>query len=447
MTTGTHYGLNPSPHHGLSGEALSSVLPEIIKKPEISAANDAPNTCPNASFPVNRLPDELFVEVFLYVQTGDRFWPRLLVVCRRWRAVALMSARLWCRLDVGVRTPHARITASLENSGNLPLDVTLYRKVHVPAALKALTPHRARTRTLHLVEARRTESPDILAFLRASMPALQTLQVAFRPYIDESYRFNQWSEEDEPDEEAAFCFSPMPDQFPSLEELSLRAVELRAVSVSFPRITTLRLTDCIYTDVSLQTFLSMLSGLGELASLFIRRYRPIIGNSPRYNLPPTLQTLSLEDDIRWTHAYMAHLILPPNLNKLSVTKHAVPDVPEEGLLSVQPIYTCLPLELDRTVRAILRDVESVRLDLVDSYNWLSVVGTAGTRTVSLAAVAMTRCIMEPNPVHDLIVLFNEGSVTDLQIFGVGDRDEHQTTEDDWGLMLWHLWSLKRLALT
>jgi hypothetical protein len=62
----------------------------------------------------HRLPIEILVEIFLYVQYGedrrhyaevltraryDRRWHRIMLVCRYFRRVAIYSSRLWTDID------------------------------------------------------------------------------------------------------------------------------------------------------------------------------------------------------------------------------------------------------------------------------------------------------------------------------------------------------------
>ncbi|RDX44473.1 hypothetical protein OH76DRAFT_1409052 [Lentinus brumalis] len=443
---GPYHRLKPS-LPGLSREALSSLLAELVKqKEELTEMISSTTAALNALSPVNRLPDELLIDVFLHVQAATRSWPRILVICRRWRTVAHTSARLWSRLDVGTRTPHARITASLKYSGDLPLDVTFDRNVKVSAILDELTPHISRVRALCFVEVSRDEVSSVETFLRNRMPSLRTLHVRFDPY-DEDSEYDSDSDFDEREEEMAFCFAPVSGQFPSLEELVLRAVGLRAASAAFPLLKVLQLSDCNDEEMSLQSFVSMLSGLHGLRSLSMRRYHSTRDDGPPQSLPQSLHTLTLEDEEEWTCTYVERLVLPPNLSRLSVSRDAVPDSPAEGLLSTRAISACIPQFPDHpeSVRVLLDAVQSVRIDLRDAFNRVSVVGTAGTHTISLAAVARRRCIMRPNPADELVELFSCAQVKDIQIFGIDD--EHETTEDDWWNVVCWLRSIKRLAFT
>ncbi|KAJ7822100.1 hypothetical protein B0H14DRAFT_1325940 [Mycena olivaceomarginata] len=94
---------------------------------------------------IRRLPVEILSEIFFQCgkkQDGCR--PRLVAtVCRRWRDVALSTAKLWCNIhldgeQINVESLDSLLTLQLQRSGEAPLSIVFYEPRDTTSSLRLL---------------------------------------------------------------------------------------------------------------------------------------------------------------------------------------------------------------------------------------------------------------------------------------------------------------------
>lgn len=99
-------------------------------------------TARNATRPVNLFSNEILSAIFANYQAlefpvyGDQWMPAQ--VCRRWRQIALGSARFWRHITISNGTPLSNVEELLRRSGNAPLVVSLISKHGIPEDMPAL---------------------------------------------------------------------------------------------------------------------------------------------------------------------------------------------------------------------------------------------------------------------------------------------------------------------
>ncbi|KZT67775.1 hypothetical protein DAEQUDRAFT_728773 [Daedalea quercina L-15889] len=283
----------------------------------------------NSSARVNRLPDELFAEIFWYIAQADPCHRRRLSeitglptlipvthVCKHWRSMALENARLWATLLVeGFSTPGyislgairstALMAEYLRRSKSHPLSITtmpLSEDCVVDFA-DILQPHIHRIKRLHIRTGTEFAMLFVLLQLQMAAPHLEelSLEVSHSTEIQHSY-LEYW-------DTILFC-----GQTPSLRSLSLSQVSI-PLGVLWLR--GLRHLTLNAHNMHMNAFLDALEKCPSLEALIIlddRPSAPLPGTSTirgRVVSLPTLRslTITLQSPFTIGH-FLAHIRLP-----------------------------------------------------------------------------------------------------------------------------------------
>ncbi|TFK81745.1 hypothetical protein K466DRAFT_531380 [Polyporus arcularius HHB13444] len=132
----------------------------------------------NTRAPVNRLPNEILLEIFLAVQAGTEEgtspdWPAVLLVCRHWFAVAATAPHLWRELVVSKSLNLLR--TGLVRSKGLTIGVSVIKRDAVPEAATTILPHLHRLHSLSISSIHQRHKVHVASLLQHPMPVLERL--------------------------------------------------------------------------------------------------------------------------------------------------------------------------------------------------------------------------------------------------------------------------------
>ncbi|KAI5989580.1 hypothetical protein EDD15DRAFT_2198521 [Pisolithus albus] len=119
--------------------------------------------------PINRLPNELLVQIFLLIGYNAQ---TLASVSHRWRAVIMGTPCIWTQIWLDqYRSRPTLLKLHLDRSGQLPLTISL--DSYLPE-LKVILPHASRIQTLKISS---SASVVLSKFASLSFPSLENLRV------------------------------------------------------------------------------------------------------------------------------------------------------------------------------------------------------------------------------------------------------------------------------
>ncbi|KAI0824369.1 hypothetical protein BC628DRAFT_1420110 [Trametes gibbosa] len=150
----------------------------LVERARICGGVQALCALVNAEEPINRLPVELLVEIFSYLQAGC--YQRNVAchrVCRHWSVVGATTPELWHNLAVGTRTNLLRTGLARSKDMEVTIAVGERANKHITAqSLALIGPHVHRVRALHLPLDPTYRDPELTTFLSTTpMRALRSL--------------------------------------------------------------------------------------------------------------------------------------------------------------------------------------------------------------------------------------------------------------------------------
>ncbi|TFK85837.1 hypothetical protein K466DRAFT_525231 [Polyporus arcularius HHB13444] len=272
---------------GLSRAAISDRLQAVRDEAERLALS----ALWNATSPINRLPNEILTEIFMFFTKRDDGgflplwalhkprdqpklapsarpfgWLPLTLVCRHWWAMARTTPTLWRTIDINEqRGQGSLLRLALQRSAGAPLDVTFYAARRALAAFPLLMPHVSRIRKLVLPEAEKTELAALCSVLDHEMPTLNSLTI----YGDRDLVPPAEATVDPTAVPAGHLPVALPpSRFPSLAYLNLSWVVLPTQCPFPPTLRTLTLMSCTYERATpLSEFLKTLEECRALEDL------------------------------------------------------------------------------------------------------------------------------------------------------------------------------------
>ncbi|KAI0354539.1 hypothetical protein OH77DRAFT_510161 [Trametes cingulata] len=443
----------------------------------------------NSLLPINRLPVELLVRIFDWVQAQAdekrcngfdpneerRGWYGMVNVCRAWRAIIFDSPLLWRKIGVGPRQNIALFRHFLERSSPATLEVQFTGTRGLKPFLIALRPHLPRVQALHLDMLPRSQHDILLGFLRECMPSLREFSLSFgllgweAEYISidgGARNGNDDGESDSDDDDShselnagdvLSSFAPGKDQFPRLAELSLRNVSLEPLLALAPTLTRLHLCNCVGgrpTNLTwISRFLSFLKECKNLECLLMYKYRfrddetrPLqrVALSPKFGM-----LLFKEINVhaaRFLGALSIPLTASVNFTQLLIQEEDRydPDSPFVDVEHESLPFTCLPN--DRRGLPILHAVTQVQVDLQDNVPWRKerrYLGYAGTAYFAVNAPATARGASPGDITENLLDIFGGAPLVELRI---AFSSEDEISADQWTRILRHFPLLQRLAV-
>ncbi|KAI0755482.1 hypothetical protein C8Q74DRAFT_1452184 [Fomes fomentarius] len=250
------------PHTSSTACAISNGdLQHITATTRSGRAEDSRIVAVTINPTVNSLPVELLMQILSHVRMHERKWRQwgwlyLLLVCRRWRDVAVSTAIFWS--DVAVQGGSSNsdldfLKLCLARSGTAQMKVAFSEGSGIDGRLASLltllNTHHGRLHTLHLLRLNQLRIQTLPQSVAISYPVLTVLSIGNR------------------------CpgGTPRPvqlsaQQFPALRSLTLHGAYVTPESSILPRITTLRIEVFYITRTALAL---VLSKCRELEHLYI----------------------------------------------------------------------------------------------------------------------------------------------------------------------------------
>ena len=209
----------------------------------------------NSSLPINRLPTELLVSIFIFTfptsnvthlpfATPDKHSP-LMRICRRWYYLARSSPTLWRAVRVGPlprALEHLARCLKLSATSSLHISIHDYRKEIYTLIYPEV--HRVEVLEIIIVDGFWATVLSVEEFL-----ALKTLRIKCSSSVDSTLHL-------------------LPTHFPQLRSLDLEGVELPNDARIYARLRVLRLRNC-YSDLPKAAFLDILSTCPDLEELVL----------------------------------------------------------------------------------------------------------------------------------------------------------------------------------
>ncbi|KAH9942010.1 hypothetical protein B0H21DRAFT_539878 [Amylocystis lapponica] len=284
-------------------------------------------SCHNSFAPINRLPNELLVDIFSHDRDRGKVpsmaWVRLTHVCRYWRGIALATPTLWSKVYIdafskrGPTLLHNHLLRSVPSK----VDIVLLKaaKGNASAILKDLGKHADRICRLRL---RFSAASELVPFLSFPMPSLEELYVNPKHEYAKRYGYPGSEEEDYAEEEERnkdYPLNLLPGQVPRLRSLTLKG----GVAIPWDPDA---LSSLVHLDVSdilqrrnapvIDDLLDVLDACRNLESLVVdgclptRDYDDGSTQSGRIVSCTKLRRLHLTDKARKIHILLTHLAIP-----------------------------------------------------------------------------------------------------------------------------------------
>ena len=389
----------------------------------------------NRSLAVTQLPNEILFHIFVYfcqqprgssedyAQNSDGLpklrlakteLMKLMLVCRRWRDVALATPALWRTINVGKTSGWMNLKLALMRSGDATIDVSFSSDFSEDQA-SILQPNCHRLRSFCL----RSYSPYALRIIHNTLPALETLEIHTNPEgmrAEGSYTDLGISHE----------------HFPNLRTLRLAYTIIPEDPLFYSRLRKLSLTACHFkVTVSLEQFAQLLTTFTCLEHLELSKFLQHLSDSgtaePAWPLPQSLLSLRLFNHIPVHSARFLSRIVIPTTTSLSIKAHmgGVEGLEEQPntLLAIVPSMPGLTSSLPG-----LAVVTRARLHIV---RWIqhaiecfsTQLGRDEVRVIELAPTDSTDVIdlrdsMDlSDTLADIVVLLRSAPLTHLEIIG------------------------------
>ncbi|KAM5545494.1 hypothetical protein V8D89_000532 [Ganoderma adspersum] len=418
----------------------------------------------NITAPVNSLPNELFIEIFLLAEPrpignggetriilpDTASWAPLMLVCRHWRDVILSTPRLWRVIKVRESLKWAELAVS--RSQNATLGITFWGKTSVTASLPILWPVAERIVALNFHDTDKGQ-------LAAALELVSSAHSLVKLYLKRNYQ-----EQDGGVFPDVLLHSVSIDhqRFPAMTALTIQGVRmvLKDPQAFFSRLRFLDLKNCVLLCdppvFTLSTFLDMLANCTALERASLYRvlsqfhhgqpqYQPVkpVQRSRIVSIP-TLRKLIIEDEAEVVSSFMSLLNVDPN-----VDVHLVHEVDTLSNDSPGVFVPLLPPNQHQT----LPDLDKVRsLNVIfdvacgssEVYCW-SGAGGGLSLSLRLKQDAHQRQSMPvPRAVDEIIQLFANAPLTKLSVYAAIDL---QTIEEaEWARLFPAFRALECLAL-
>ena len=242
----------------------------------------------NSSLPINRLPNELLVTIFMLYDTNCYEDPHgsrvrrsnLLRVCRYWYDVARACPALWRFVKVGRMFKY--LQACLELSATSPLDLVFVKDPFPKKHLRLLRPHSHRIKELVVTSMPDAWQPEVIDLLDREMPALTTIKIHFPVPTFETHTTSD------------LCLlSSTPGHYPQLRSLSLTFTAAPQNTTIYSQLRSLSLTACS-CGLNYEQFIDLISSCAHLEELRLSDFLDRLGTPPSSPHPLSLTPISFK---------------------------------------------------------------------------------------------------------------------------------------------------------
>ncbi|KAI0323938.1 hypothetical protein GY45DRAFT_498717 [Cubamyces sp. BRFM 1775] len=444
----------------------------------------------NATRPVNKLPIEILVDIFRYVQAigyhGEkRSWYTVAAVCKHWRELANSSScgSLWRQVAFNKSTELILSDVFFIGSG-IPLLEGWGQPNFITNTIET-SQGRARLLEREYQEVKAganayKSGPQFASVLEWYAPLVEVLEVDFTLTADQmDYPVYRGEGEAIPEIQPIRVNLSL---FPRLQCLSLIAADLEFDPVPHPSIRKLHISESYWMDMSMDDFLVFISGCGSLEELRLHDFRPADLASLGYReddgdttlltpvaLPAHLRRLEIHDSSLSTARILRRLYVSQWTNlSLTIVGHASRDSDNSGYTADMPLYTALPS--NTTHIAVLHCMNSiyVRFDRPTVYYIVALSSQEGHGSVRITADVPEKSHWEsyrsffedlgdfnpeearvkyrPDIFADLTKLFGRAPVAEITIVSTNPDRWKILSEADWAGMLQSFPLLKRLGV-
>ncbi|KAI0367088.1 hypothetical protein BV20DRAFT_1114929 [Pilatotrama ljubarskyi] len=439
---GPYYGLPPVPDTAFSPTAPAKELHSRLleRKRRLELETLSTNALINACASINRLPNEILVEIMIWVQIAyagpDHLrWLTLLHVCRHWFVVASTTSKMWRILYGGDCLNYFR--TALVRSRDSPIAVMVGNPRAVPEVIELLFPHAHRVQHLWIFAVGRPDSPRLVALLQNRMPVLETLSVSIGKTIFD------------PSEEVVDL--PL-ERFPRLRHLSVSGL-YTPPSTLFRQLKVLHLVGWLglIPELKLDSFTQILRECVDVEELTIRDVLCRDHDTPQQYTNfariavSKLRCLHMATEAGIIKHFLSVLAIPPATH-VSIEIPVNSDVPQEeltlGLQAVMPDdrsgLSLLPHLKTATVRAF--DDQRV-LVAAQSASGLDGGTQPGGLTVTLANPDGLPDV-ESIVLDDFVGICRDSPLEELRIKMEADKVGHV----NWRVVFAHFPKLKSLSV-
>ncbi|KAI0919574.1 hypothetical protein AcV5_001604 [Taiwanofungus camphoratus] len=371
----------------------------------------------NSTAPINRLPNELLVDIFSNVKGSSRYmaWIKLTHVCRSWRELALATPLLWTTVSVEKGLPF--VHACLNRSGDVPVDIAARGYVtDVLPLINTIFPHACHIRTLKFWALSEHATDTLISEFKTPMPKLEELTV-----------HGHSGKTSNP-----FLFDPTDDQFPRLRVLSLKRVVIPGTSSILEGLVRLELSNFFdNSTASVDNLLVMIHACRQLEDLTVVDHgRSLLANVAEVNHRrilslPKLQRLRLSTTAINVSTLLAHLIIPTHASINITCSLDIIDTTTNTITAVLP--------RNRTGLANLTEVRALYLFVTSNIFRLRAFDCAGPLSSKRLDVeldcqqTLDLSSLLPSAFCELTEIFVASPVVDVQLLG----DQHFMTQNHW----------------
>ncbi|KAI9058453.1 hypothetical protein FKP32DRAFT_1597548 [Trametes sanguinea] len=335
----------------------------------------------NAALPINRLPEEIVAEIFLFAKESEEedpsevchsptfhltarrrlssdIWRTLASVCRHWRTIVIATHRLWRSIDV--YDDLQPLTAALSFPDSNTVEVAFHDPRELDLQYPDIFQHRDRFTQLHLPEIHHGNFAPVYELFSSPLPHLAEVTVAAERVRGRPPYYRR------PSDDPPFDLPPLIT--PSLTAATLSGLAVPWVSSSFARLHRLELYDCSYsgTFLTLSAFLDVLESLTLLKELRLHGFlysacKEISPTPGRVVSLPALTDFAVGDYEAEVHVLLQSVQLPGRVHAAVYVRPPTEDdldAPE----SMTDINFPNVLPRDRSIFPILRTAETVRVN-------------------------------------------------------------------------------------
>ncbi|OSD07135.1 hypothetical protein PYCCODRAFT_1463438 [Trametes coccinea BRFM310] len=334
----------------------------------------------NATLPINRLPEEILADIFLFAKESEEdnpsevchtptfhlpekrrlssdIWMTLASVCRHWRAIVIANHLLWQSVDV--HEDLQPLLAALSFPGSKTVEVAFHDPIQFDLKLFDIYQYRDRFSQLHLPEMHHENFDPVYELFGSHLPKLKEVTVAAKRVRERPPYYRR------PSDDPPFDLPPL--IMPSLTAATLSGLALPWVSSSFARLHHLELYDCSYSGPFLpfSGFLDVLESLTLLKVLRLHGFlysacKEISPTPGRVVSLPALTDFAVGDYEAEVHMLLQSVHLPSRVHAAVYVRPPTQeelDAPE----SMTDINFSHILPGDRSLFPLLRTAETVRI--------------------------------------------------------------------------------------